>query len=51
MVFIAGNQRIQKFRADKRVETIPVAGTTKNARTFDCAIDIDNKELICSKVT
>ncbi|KAF6030570.1 hypothetical protein EB796_011107 [Bugula neritina] len=44
-----GNQRIQKFH-DEKVEIITVAGTNKAARTFDCAVDLKNDELICSKV-
>ncbi|XP_067934406.1 tripartite motif-containing protein 2-like [Watersipora subatra] len=45
-----GNQRIQKFTKDGDVEVISVAGVNKNARTFDCAIDPETDELICSKV-
>ena len=33
------------------MEVITVAGPNKNARTFDCAIDLQNSELICSKVS
>lgn len=47
---LVGNQRIQKFRNDGKVEVITVAGSTKNARTFDCAIDLVHNELVCSKV-
>jgi len=38
------------FKFIEKVEIITVAGTNKAARTFDCAVDLKNDELICSKV-
>lgn len=33
------------------MKVISVAGNSKTARTFDCAIDLANNELICTKVS